>query len=307
MKYIKSINGIIIENLKKKNYIVFGQNIISGSRISGLSSNLETLNKKSLVTNVPNCENSLIGMGFGVMLNGGNAIYFAKQLDFMLLGVDHFVNTFNNIKLFPKNIGSFNIFLFVSDQGHQGPQSSFNNADNFSSLSDINTFQINTKNEAKIIIPKLLKQKGFNIICLSQRLISNQILEYKNTKHSKSLSVFSYFDDFKNYDTALICFNFSFEKALEIKKNNQNKKMIILNINFVTNIDYQYLFKKINKSKKIIILSDNKSNYSRIYKIIYLIKKKFNKKKITLVDRDKYELHNSKDKFEINYKKLKQV
>ena len=81
--------------------------------------------------------------------------------------------------------------------------------------------------------------------------------------------------------------------------------MINLNINLLNNIDYQYLFKKIDKSKKVIILNDNKSNYSRVYKIIYLIKKKFNKKKIILVDRDKYEIHNNNDKFEINYKKLK--
>lgn len=304
MKYINEINKIIINNLKKKKYFIFGQNILTGSKISGLSANLNLINKnKSFISNAPNSENSLIGMGFGVMMSGGNAIYFAKQLDFMLLGVDHFFNTFNSIKATYSGNGSFNIFLFVCDQGFQGPQSSFNNMDSFSSLSDLNTYQINTKNEANIIIPSLLKKKGFNIICLSQRMANKEIFEDEASKFSKCLSVFSYYNE-KILDCSIICSNFSFEYALQLKKIKKNKKISILNINFVNKIDYNFLIHNLKYSKKIIIISDNKSLYSRMYKIQSLIRKKL-KKDVTLVIRDQYSLYNNEDKLVYGFKKLK--
>ena len=34
----------------------------------------------------------------GMMLGGAHAVYYVKQLDFMLLGMDRFVNTFNFIR-----------------------------------------------------------------------------------------------------------------------------------------------------------------------------------------------------------------
>ena len=90
MKYLEIINKNIMKCLvKEKKSFIFGQNINSGTFISGLSKNINR-NKNIKVHNTPNCENSMIGCGFGFIISGGTAIYFAKQLDFMLLGCDHF-------------------------------------------------------------------------------------------------------------------------------------------------------------------------------------------------------------------------
>ena len=51
--------------------------------------------------NVGDCEATHIGVGFGLMLNGVHAVLFAKQLDFMLLGMDQLVNTYNFIRCLP--------------------------------------------------------------------------------------------------------------------------------------------------------------------------------------------------------------
>jgi hypothetical protein len=175
--------------------------------------------------------------------------------------------------------------------------------DSFSSLSDLNTYQINTKNEANIIIPSLLKKKGFNIICLSQRMANNDIYEDKVSKFSKNLSVFSYYNS-KILDCSIICSNFSFEYALHLKKLKKNKKISVLNINFVSKIDYGFLIQNLKYSKKIIIISDNKGLYSRMYKIQSLIREKLNKD-VTLIIRDHYSLYNNEDKLIYNFKKLK--
>ena len=176
MKYLDSINKNIINFLNTQKFFIYGQNINTGTFISGLTKNIYRV-KKNPIKNVPNCENSLVGLGFGIMLDGGNAVYIAKQLDFLLLGIDHFVNTMNFIKIKKKLFGSFNIITFVCDQGFQGPQSSFNNMDDLSSLAQVNSFQINTLFEANKIFSGKKLFKGFNIITISQRLSNKKIFQ----------------------------------------------------------------------------------------------------------------------------------
>ena len=72
--FTKTINAKINELCSNEPTIIFGQNIISGSRVSGLGTGLEK-NIDSLAINTTNTENSLIGMGFGILLTGVNAIY----------------------------------------------------------------------------------------------------------------------------------------------------------------------------------------------------------------------------------------
>ena len=65
---------------------------------------------------------------FGLMLNNVSSVFFMKQLDFLLLGIDHLVNTYNIIRSVKKYLkSSFTIMPIIVDNGFQGPQSSFNN------------------------------------------------------------------------------------------------------------------------------------------------------------------------------------
>ncbi len=75
--------------------LLFGENIDTGSRIAGLARGLK-VNPAGRILNVGNCELTHIGLGLGMMLDGGNAVVFMKQLDFLLLGIDQMVNTFNS-------------------------------------------------------------------------------------------------------------------------------------------------------------------------------------------------------------------
>ena len=97
MKYIEFINNLIKQEVSgAENLVLFGQNISAGSCLGGLTRDLSVSNNSKII-NSTNTENSLCGFGFGLMMNGVSSVFFMKQLDFLLLGIDHLVNTFNVI------------------------------------------------------------------------------------------------------------------------------------------------------------------------------------------------------------------
>ena len=292
MKYLEIINKNIMKFLvKEKKSFIFGQNINSGTFISGLSKNINR-NKNIKVHNTPNCENSMIGCGFGFIISGGTAIYFAKQLDFMLLGCDHFVNTLNSIKNNNQLKGKFKIILFVCDQGFQGSQSSFNNIDDLSSLAQFDTYQINTRFEAENVTKYFFKKKGFNIYSIGQRLSKREIFNEKPISFAKD---FSFIEYFKGNKKTIISSNFSFEYAIKIKdkmERRSKEKIGLINSNFVVSPDIKFLKSKIKGKKEIIFISDSKSINHRFFKIINEIE---NKIKIKCIYRKSFTWNNQID------------
>ena len=153
MKYIEYVNEQIRNTVKDlENLVLFGHNISAGSCLAGLTKGL-SVNPTSKIINSTNSENSLCGFGFGLMLNGVSSVFFMKQLDFLLLGIDHLVNTYNNIRSTITNPkSSFTIMPIIVDGGYQGPQSSLNNFADFCSIARIPGYTISTKAEAKKLI-----------------------------------------------------------------------------------------------------------------------------------------------------------
>ena len=107
----------------------------------------------------------------------------------------------------------------------------------------------------------------------------------------------------------LISSNFAFDYALQIRKKINSKfskyKVGIININFINDIDINFILKKNNYQKKIILISDTKSINSRIFSFIPLIKKKF-KKNIQIIKRENFDWKIQEDlfDFEFNLKNL---
>ena len=103
------------------------------------------INNKIKIFNTQNSENSLVGLGLGLMLSETNCVFLTKQQDFLLLSFDQLVSTTN--ALIDRKIKSFfNIFAIVVDHGYEGPQSCLNNSDDFYSISRIPIFNLNSKN-----------------------------------------------------------------------------------------------------------------------------------------------------------------
>ena len=256
MKYVQYINSLIKEQVgEQSDFVIYGQNIDAGSSLSGLSRGLSV--KDGLIINTQNSENSLVGVGFGLMLNNVSSVFFMKQMDFLLLGIDHLVNTYNIVRQSnPK--ASFTIFPIIIDSGFEGPQSSLNNFDDFCSIAGIEGYSFTNKEDAKAIISKYLVKPGFRILSTGQRLLRADVLELEVLYQEAS---YKYFQYKKGNDVSIICFNQALEYGLELS--NLMKKQSILSSLFSINshlqANYQFIFDDINLTKNLIIIDDSKS------------------------------------------------
>lgn len=260
MKYIEFVNNLIREEIsKRENLVVYGQNVNAGSCLGGLTKGI-SVSPNGKIINSTNSENTLCGFGFGLMMNGISSIFFMKQLDFLLLGIDHLVNTYNIIRnIMRDSNSSFTIFPIIVDNGYQGPQSSLNNFADFCSIARIPGYTITNKWDAEKIIRSKMISSGCRIICVSQRLFKDEILSPDNLYYvNDDSTVFQYTE---GENVTIVCFNFSFpigwDLYLKLKKNMINASLF--NINSPTPTCWDKIVENVKITKKLIIMDDSKS------------------------------------------------
>lgn len=271
MKYIEFVNQQIKEEVSKhENLVLFGQNITAGSCLGGLTRGL-SIPESGKIINSTNSENTLCGFGFGLMINGVSSIFFMKQLDFLLLGIDHLVNTFNIIRNSNdlKSKASFTIMPIIMDNGYQGAQSSLNNFSDFCSIARIPGYTITNKFDSERIISSELVKPGFRIIGVSQRLFNDEILipeklEYVNSHNT----VFQYTSGQK---ATIVCFNLSFPYGLELYRRLAVKGVYcsLFTINSPTSCDWSKILHDLKNTKKLVIFEDSKSANTNIHTFLY--------------------------------------
>ena len=257
MKFVQYVNSLIKETVQKnESAVLYGQNINAGSCLSGLTRGVSEINQ-GMTLNTPNVENTLVGVGFGLMLRSVNSVFFMKQFDFLLLGIDHLVNTFNVIRQTqPK--ASFTIFPITVDSGYEGPQSALNNFDDFCSIASTAGFSFTNKYDSEKIIFEYLFKPGFKILSTGQRLLQKEILDLDVVYQDPE---YRYFQYCKGESATIVCFNHALEYGFELKKNisSMNGTASLFSINSHLSANYDYVFKDINKTKNLIIIDDSKS------------------------------------------------
>jgi len=239
--------------------LLYGENIDIGSRIGGLARGLK-VNPTGRILNVGNCELTHIGVGMGIMMDGGNSAVFMKQLDFLLLGFDQMVNTFNYIRAFPphKGFGSFTIFPIVCDQGYQGAQSSLNAAGDFASIANVNVFCLNGAEDAAIIIQEQFVNPGFRLVCTSQRLFGAPLLDLKVESRTSDNAVFKYR---AGSDITLVCYNFSLRDGVKLANDLSDIgiQCDLFHVNYVPDMDISLLRESCNRTRRLVLIDDSKS------------------------------------------------
>lgn len=306
MKYIELVNNLLKNQVSKhEQLVIFGQNVSAGSCIGGMTKGL-SIPKSGRIINSTNSENSLCGFGFGMMINEISSIFFMKQLDFLLLGIDHLVNTFNLIRNHENN-ASFTIFPIVMDNGYQGLQSSGNNFADFCSIARIKGYSITNKIDAEKIISSELVSPGFRIIAISQRMFKEEViipdeLIYVNEQND----VFQYN---VGDDVTIVCFNFSFPYGQQMVKILKEKNLTcsFFNINSPTPTNWKKIIDDVHKTKKIIIIDDSKSENLNFHTLLTDISDKIilDKKIILKRNLDKIEwLNPIDDQMNINFEQV---
>ena len=307
MKYIECINELIKNEVSKhEKLVLFGQNIAAGSCLGGLTRKLP-LPKNGKIINSTNSENSLCGFGFGLMINDVSSIFFMKQLDFLLLGIDHIVNTFNIIRNFEhlKSNASFTIMPIIMDNGYQGPQSSSNNFSDFCSIARIPGFTINNKTDAEKIISTELVKPGFRIIGVSQRLFHEEIISPKKLEYVNNNTIFQYSN---GSDVTIVCFNFSFPYGVELSKKLEESKneSSIFTVNSPIELEWSKIIANVKSTKKLVVFEDSKSINTNLHSLLYEVNKNCDLEKEIIVKRviDEKWLNPVSDEIEIEYNKI---
>lgn len=264
MRIIDIFNKLLCSKIKK-NSILFGQNITTGSRIAGMTNNIEKLYKVETI-NTQNSESSLIGFGFGLMLSKINSLYLVKQLDFILLGLDHIVNTLNFLTA-QKIKSTFSIITYVVDSGYEGPQSRLNCLSEIASMSKANCRFLVFPEDIKHNINKI-NQNGFNLLCLSQK--------YSRDKFNPKLISFDKKGDYFQYMSGnkytFIALGFAaYEVYKAIIKNPKFNSVDFFVVTNPKNFEKRKIIKSIKKTKNVYLFDQSKSELKSLSEIECLI------------------------------------
>lgn len=261
LTYTNYVNVKIREFFAKyEKSVIFGQNIVSGSRISGLGSELEKIG--GVVTiNTTNSENSLMGLGFGLALSNIPSLFLMKQHDFALLALDQLTNTNNLIR--NQDLAAPFILLFViMDAGYEGPQASLNSLDEFASLTRSPVYYLSTL-EAIEAAFKNASKPGLHIMALSQKRMK-QKTEKSNVKTMEFSECILYRNASNNrVDPVAIIFYGSDPSIVEniLSQVNNKKSIDLFLMSQLVAIDHNAdLFNEIKKYNSFFVIDTGKSD-----------------------------------------------
>jgi pyruvate/2-oxoglutarate/acetoin dehydrogenase E1 component len=304
--YIAGLNKAIADQIAKTpSAVVYGENIDNGSYMSGLTRNWEAPAGGRII-NVGDCESTHCGVGFGLMLNGVTSILVAKQLDFLLLGVEQMVSTYQNIRSHRdlNTLGGFSIISAICDHGYQGPQSSFNALGDICSMARVPGYTLTNSQDAELILKTQLNAPGFRIICLSQRLYPTEILEFQLLYNSPDCSVLQYFD---GDDATIACFNCSIPEGDNLRQRllERGKHASLFSVNQVYPTDWSHIADSVTRTGKLIVFDDSKSINLLAHTMMRYLAERCPPFQSTLVAREEdVDFGVSEDKLHVDYEQL---
>ena len=269
LSYLQSLNKVISDQVNQmENTLVYGENLDRGSFISGLSKNL-IAGPTRLVKNIGNCEYTHCGVGFGLMMSGHNAVLFVKQLDFMMLGIDHFVSTYGQICAtnYQKPLGSFTIVTAVYDQGFQGPQSSFRGLNEICSMSGASGFLLQENADAKKVVKAEMTKPGFRFIALSQRMANDEVSETEIISASPDNSAIQFA---LGNDATIVCFGYTLVhgKSLVCEIRDLGRTASLFTVNYVRDANWSIAILEASRNKKLLIIDDTRGSTSLAFRFL---------------------------------------
>jgi len=258
MKYIEYINQRLREEVAKQDQaVVFGQNVSAGSCLGGLTRGLQSHGAVQVI-NTPNIENAQVGFGFGLMINGVSSAFFMKQQDFLLLGIDHLVNTYNFIRQSSAE-ASFTIVTIAVDLGYQGMQSSLNNFGDFCSIARVPGYGITNRHDADYVLSNHLFANGFRMIGVSQRMFHDELIEFDTPVDEDQDG--GIFHMASGTDATINCFNFSLPQGKQLRRElmDMGKTCSLFGVTSATPVNWNIIIADIGRTGHAIVIDDSKS------------------------------------------------
>jgi pyruvate/2-oxoglutarate/acetoin dehydrogenase E1 component len=281
--------------------VIFGQNIVSGSRISGLGAGLDEI-KNCVALNTTNSENSLMGFGFGLALSETPSLFMMKQHDFALLGLDQLTNTHNVLRN-GRLSAPFIVLMVIVDSGFEGPQASLSSLDEFASLSRAPVYFLSSKENIDRAFEMAI-EPGLHFMALSQKNMKNicapsqlQVVDYDEA------IIYKYLTNKEKPKIAVLFFGVNNSIAHEISQELSKKNYCVNLINIIklSKIDTSSkLFYEITQHDKIVVIDTGKSKVHFSTELVLNLKENGNN--IDLYQRDSSQMWSivSNDAIEFN-------
>jgi hypothetical protein len=265
VKNVEVVNARFLDYLKtKSDCVVYGQNVNAGSRIGGLAKNIDSIERVKVI-NSTNSENTLAGFGFGLLLSGKSSCYVLKQHDFMLLGMDHWRNTWNMIRT-REFRANYVIIAPVVDSGFEGPQANLNNLSEFASIFSCPVYVVNSTSAIDKVFTSV-DSTPLSIVGLSQKSLKSDV--DVTEEHVDMGNMYSVIEikakpfNLKSPTHFIVCLGFSWNNVSKILKDSTSTcRLQILIPHMIGEITYiDYLRKTFQLSDKITVLDDSYSSF----------------------------------------------
>ena len=256
VKFSKAINEALVFSMKKdKNLICYGLGINDPKRIFATTENLLEKFGNKRVFDVPNSENTIMGISVGAALGGIKSIVTHQRLDFFILAMDQLVNSaakwkymFGRSKSLP-----ITIRLIIGRGWGQGPTHSQNLQSWFYHIPGLKIVcPSNPKYAKKLLIDSIFDPNP--VIFIEHRWLHNIIGPTEKPKVAK-LNLTNVLK--KGKDITIIANGYlAIEaiKASEILKKNFNIDCEVIDLNIIKPLNYKLILNSVKKTKRVLSL-----------------------------------------------------
>ena len=285
MSLVEYVNAALRNAAAERDGLVlFGQNVSTGSCLSGLTRGFGAV-PGCTVIDTPNSENTLTGMGFGLLLEGMDSILALKQQDFLLLGLDQLVNTWNALRHRDKP-ASFAVLAIVVDNGWEGPQSCLNNLDDFCSFARIPGYVISNRHDADLVAGRHLFAPGAKVIGISQRLFRSPLLEVPGPVVAEADGALLRY--MSGDDVTLVSCNFAFPQTLALAGALVAAGVMpsLFGLVDLLSRDWSAILADVARTGRLVVVDDSKSVNRASQVLTLTVRAALPEARVVVVDRD---------------------
>ena len=257
LKFSEAINIALDYSLKKdKNLICYGLGVNDPKRVFGTTQNLLEKYGESRVFDVPNSENTLMGIAVGAGLNGTKSIITHQRLDFFLLAMDQLVNSASKWKYMfgLKKSLPITIRLIIGRGWGQGPTHSQNLQSWFYHIPGLKLVcPSNPKDAKELLINSIFDPNP--VIFIEHRWLHNSIGPVKKKEKLSKLMLNKVFK--KGKDITIISNGYLTIEAIEaskILKSNFGISCEIIDLNVIKPLNLDLILRSVKKTKRVLLL-----------------------------------------------------
>jgi len=272
LSFVDAINeSLILEMRRDKKLLCYGLGINDPKKIFGTTKNLEKKFGPSRVFDIPNSENSILGIGIGLAMSGYPSVITHQRLDFFLLAFDQLINSASKwYYMFGKKSNiPITIRLIVGRGWGQGPTHSQNLQSIFSHFPGLKVVIPTNPYDAKGLLSASIRDPN-PVLFLEHRWLHNSIGEVPKKNYTISLGVLKKICTGKD----LTVISTSYMTVEFIKILNFLKKKIsvdLLDLRSIKPLDIKSIKNSVKKTGKVLVLDTGFKFNSISSEIITLI------------------------------------